>query len=82
MAPRKKATTPVKKNRTDSPKTEAVRQPPAPSSNGHDTAGRDLASGHDIAALAYELYMQRGGGHGHDLEDWLAAERQLFGREG
>ena len=30
-----------------------------------------------IAARAYELYLERGGGHGQDWEDWLAAEREL-----
>jgi hypothetical protein len=33
-----------------------------------------------IAARAYELYLARGCAHGHDLEDWLAAERELSGR--
>ena len=30
-----------------------------------------------IAQKAYELYEQRGGGHGYDLDDWLAAERSI-----
>ena len=30
-----------------------------------------------IAARAYERFLQRGGQHGHDVEDWLAAEREL-----
>jgi hypothetical protein len=30
-----------------------------------------------IAARAYELYLMRGGAHGHDFDDWLAAEREL-----
>jgi hypothetical protein len=30
-----------------------------------------------IARKAYELYEQRGGAHGHDLDDWLAAERLM-----
>jgi hypothetical protein len=30
-----------------------------------------------IAARAYDLYEQRGGEAGHDVEDWLNAERQL-----
>jgi len=30
-----------------------------------------------IEARAYELYLQRGGKDGHDLEDWLIAEREL-----
>ena len=31
----------------------------------------------DIAMRAYELFVQRGGQHGQDFEDWLAAEREL-----
>jgi hypothetical protein len=30
-----------------------------------------------IAARAYELYLQRGGGHGRDTDDWLEAEREV-----
>jgi len=29
----------------------------------------------EIAALAYELYCNRGCHHGHELHDWLEAER-------
>ena len=31
-----------------------------------------------IARRAYELFLQRGGEHGRDLEDWLTAERELL----
>ena len=31
-----------------------------------------------IARRAYELFLERGGGHGHDLDDWLQAERELL----
>ena len=34
-----------------------------------------------IAHRAYELYEQEGGCHGHDLEHWLKAEREVLGRE-
>jgi hypothetical protein len=30
-----------------------------------------------IAAKAYERFVARGGEHGHDVEDWLAAEADL-----
>jgi hypothetical protein len=33
-----------------------------------------------IANRAYELFLARGGGHGHDAEDWLAAEQELMDR--
>jgi hypothetical protein len=30
-----------------------------------------------VARKAYEIYQNRGGDHGADLDDWLEAERQL-----
>jgi hypothetical protein len=35
------------------------------------------ATDSDIARRAYELYLARGCQHGHDLEDWVRAEREL-----
>jgi DUF2934 family protein len=32
---------------------------------------------HDIARRAYHLFLARGCEHGHDIEDWLQAEREL-----
>ena len=34
-----------------------------------------------IRQRAYQLYEQRGCEHGHDVEDWLMAERELPGAE-
>ena len=31
-----------------------------------------------VIELAYELYLRRGGEPGHDVEDWLMAERILL----
>jgi hypothetical protein len=31
----------------------------------------------EIARRAFEVYCERGGQHGRDLEDWLQAEREL-----
>jgi hypothetical protein len=31
-----------------------------------------------IANRAFEIYVARGGVHGHDVSDWFAAERQLM----
>jgi Protein of unknown function (DUF2934) len=33
-----------------------------------------------IARRAYALYLARGGQEGHDVEDWLQAERELLFR--
>ena len=41
-----------------------------------DSAARDPT--HDeIAEAAYQRYLERGGGHGLDFDDWLEAERRL-----
>ena len=57
----------------------AAREPEssAPQSTGDTTVGapdRDR-----IAMRAYELYLQRGGTGGYELDDWLTAERELSG---
>jgi hypothetical protein len=33
-----------------------------------------------IRQRAYHRFEQRGEQHGHDLEDWVAAEAEIFGR--
>ncbi len=40
------------------------------------SAGRER-----IAERAYQLYMERGGSDGRDLDDWLEAERELARRK-
>ena len=35
----------------------------------------------DIRVRAYHRYLERGGGHGMDFEDWLEAERELRQRK-
>ena len=31
----------------------------------------------DIRMRAYQMYLERGGGHGGDFDDWVRAEREL-----
>jgi hypothetical protein len=55
---------------------------PAPEDRGHavptdDTTGTQPNSSDDIARRAYERFRARGEEHGHDQEDWFAAEREL-----
>lgn len=38
---------------------------------------QDVPTPEQIARRAYELYEQRGRENGRDMEDWLAAEREL-----
>jgi hypothetical protein len=37
---------------------------------------RELST-EEIARCAHELYVRRGGEHGKDVEDWVAAEKEL-----
>jgi hypothetical protein len=39
--------------------------------------GRREPSGEEIARRAHELYLQRGGEHGKDVEDWVRAEKEM-----
>ncbi|HVU50019.1 MAG TPA: DUF2934 domain-containing protein [Polyangia bacterium] len=59
----------VKSNQTSAPlevKAAAAAKPPAPTAEA-------------TARRAYELFLARGGEHGHDAEDWLRAEAELSG---
>jgi hypothetical protein len=31
----------------------------------------------DVARRAYDLYLARGREHGHDVDDWIQAQREL-----
>jgi hypothetical protein len=41
------------------------------------TDGPERPSRGEIARLAYEFYEMRGRRDGHDVDDWLSAEREL-----
>jgi len=40
------------------------------------TPNKDMLN-NEIARRAHELFLRRGGEPGHDLDDWLQAEREL-----
>lgn len=60
---------------------------PVPSEAGNDASLESMGEGSqsmaseptedDIRMRAYHRYLERGGGHGMDFEDWLEAEREL-----
>ena len=64
--------------RTSKPTNGGLEAPkparPARKGNGSPDNFNDPAA---IAKRAYEIYQNRGGSHGADLDDWLEAERQL-----
>ena len=41
------------------------------------SAAKPVPTQDEIAKRAYELYLARGGEHGHDAEDWAQAESEL-----
>jgi hypothetical protein len=41
------------------------------------TGDRENPSAAEIARLAYQFYEMRGRRNGHDVDDWLSAERDL-----
>ena len=42
-----------------------------------NTSAADSPPLEEIRIRAYEIYIERGGQPGHDLDDWLQAEREL-----
>ncbi len=51
----------------------------APQTTGDTTAA--VPERDRVAMRAYELYLERGGSEGGELDDWLAAEREVVGSE-
>jgi hypothetical protein len=39
--------------------------------------GRREQSREEVARRVHELYLQRGGEHGKDVDDWVTAEKEL-----
>lgn len=58
-------------------KSKAKAPSPTPAPAGVDKGLKDVDKD-AVVRLAYELYVRRGGEHGHDEEDWLMAEQMLL----
>jgi hypothetical protein len=58
--------------------SELIASVTADGTMGKHTGRRQSPSIEEISQLAYHFYEQRGGGDGHDLDDWLAAEQELL----
>jgi DUF2934 family protein len=52
-------------------------QQPGSTTRRSDSQIRNKITHEEIQRLAYHIYLSRGGQEGHDLEDWLQAEREL-----
>ncbi len=57
-------------------RTTITRATPAPKKTARKTAKKPYTP-EDVAALAYQRFLDRGGLHGFDVADWLAAEQGL-----
>jgi Protein of unknown function (DUF2934) len=53
----------------------------APQGKSVKTSAADSPRLEEIRIRAYEIYVERGGQPGHDLDDWLQAERELEPKE-
>ena len=65
------------------PKARPARATPAKSAKAADApraASADSSDEEAIARRAYQIYQERGGGHGADVDDWLQAEREIRSR--
>ena len=62
------------------PETEEVkriRKPRRTKQAASPSYGNGFPTADAIGRRAYEIYLERGGEPGHELEDWLQAEREL-----
>jgi DUF2934 family protein len=59
------------------PPTKKPKQTARPAAPRRQQTPR-LPTEHDIARRAYQLFIERGGEHGRDLDDWLVAKGELL----
>lgn len=72
------ATKSVKTTRTKTTKTSAPKIARARKTEVTSAADVTTQPAHELIAMrAYERWCARGCEHGHDVEDWLAAEHEL-----
>jgi len=45
----------------------------------HHASSQERVPHEDVARLAHSYWQQRGGKHGHHMEDWFRAEKELRG---
>ena len=61
------------KRESKKPAAKTGRQTPS----GKRTKSSPQPTREDIEQRAYEIYLERGGTEGYEMEDWLQAEREL-----
>ena len=55
--------------------TPRIEEPPELTAESAPPVQQSLED--DIATTAYAKFCERGGEHGHDVDDWLEAEREV-----
>ena len=60
-----------------SPRTDQAADTGAADSSTRAVSMGSEPSEEEIRMRAYRRYLERGGAHGQDFDDWLAAEREL-----
>lgn len=67
------------RRKTDGGRVSAIAptDTPLPDDGTTTPAGDSPVDRGRIAQRAYELYLERGGNHGRDQDDWYEAEREL-----
>jgi hypothetical protein len=63
--------------RVTAPKATANKKVAAGSRKTTSVSMASEPSDDDVRLRAYHRYLERGGGHGMDFEDWLEAKREL-----
>jgi hypothetical protein len=58
-------------------KTTRENNAPKSSPVGAGENGKPSPTLAEIGSRAYEIFLERGSLHGHDLDDWLQAEHEL-----
>ena len=70
----KRTTTPSTRKRTTRKDADTLE---VATGNGQLVPDDVAPTEEDIRLRAYHRYLERGGGHGADFDDWLEAERDL-----
>jgi hypothetical protein len=78
----KKTKAPAKPRKTAAKKTTAAPVTDTALTNGaaHSNVTEMKPSHDQVAKLAHRYWAERGGQHGHHVEDWLRAEHELRGK--
>ena len=72
----KKANAPAKPRKSSAKMTNVLTMP-----NGSQSSRvAEPVSHEEVARLAHRLWAERGGQHGHDMDDWFRAEQELRAR--